>query len=462
MSVILFAGPTLTATDIAAELEASVRPPAARGDVLGALRERPRAIGLIDGYFDTVPSVWHKEVLWALKEGVWVFGAASMGAIRAAELAPFGMVGVGRIFRSFHTKELEDDDEVAVAHGPATSGYRALSEAMVNIRATLEAAVITRVLTPTSAEQLTAIAKALHYPERTFAELLISGGRSGIPGPELTALEEWLPGGAVNQKRNDAIDMLRAMRLFLGADPPPFDPPFAFEHTEAWEAACILDSERSSAEGEVSNVDLLEESQAAGAYGRLAAASLARALSLRLAPQLGAPAGSGAIGDSLDEFRRQRGLLSPTSFAAWLEKMELHDDDGERFFREQADLRRVRAVLRPQLLAHLADTLREEGLYPEFRRRALAKRRILQAAHVLSPSPADLGLTEGNVWRNYFRDLLNTNVPADLPSYAGQLGFESVEDLRAMVLRELAYRQLADITGEPARVPETNIHRQRP
>jgi hypothetical protein len=449
MSVILFAGPTLNPTEIAAELDAVVRPPAAQGDVLRALRERPRAIGLIDGYFDSVPSVWHKELLWALKQGVWVFGAASMGAIRAAELAPFGMVGVGEVFRSFHTKEIEDDDEVAVAHGPASSGYRALSEAMVNIRATLEAAVAARVLTRATADRLTAIGKALHYPERAYSQLFTIGARAGVPGPELAALEGWLPRGVVNQKRKDAIDMLRAMRLFIESAPPPFDATFAFEHTEAWEAACIVDSQRSGTAAEVSSGDLLEEIQAAGAYRPIAAASLARALSVRLAPRLGAHAGRGAIVDAADEFRRERGLLSPASFAAWLETMNLGDDDVERFFREHAELRRVRAVLRPQLLAQLADTLREQGLYPNYRRRVLEKRRVLEAAHIPSPSPADLGITEDQLWERYFRDVLGADVPPDLPTYARTNGFDSTAGLRAVVLRELAFRQSDGSSHDP-------------
>ena len=54
----------------------------------------PGAIGVIDGYFDGVPSVWHKEILWALSQGIRVFGGASMGALRAAELDGFGMTGV--------------------------------------------------------------------------------------------------------------------------------------------------------------------------------------------------------------------------------------------------------------------------------------------------------------------------------------------------------------------------------
>ena len=39
--------------------------------------------------------------------------------------------------RIFATAVLEDDDEVAVLHGPEELGYPPLTEAMVNIRATL-------------------------------------------------------------------------------------------------------------------------------------------------------------------------------------------------------------------------------------------------------------------------------------------------------------------------------------
>src|SRR6185295_18286818 len=118
------------------ELAAIYLPPVSQGDVYRLARLGPRAIGIIDGYFDRVPAVWHKEILWALARGIHVFGSASMGALRAAELAAFGMLGVGEIFEAFRDGVLDDDAEVAVAHGQAESGYRATSEAMVNVRAT--------------------------------------------------------------------------------------------------------------------------------------------------------------------------------------------------------------------------------------------------------------------------------------------------------------------------------------
>src|SRR5205823_983384 len=126
----------------------------------------------IDGYFERQPAVWHKEILGAMSRGIHVFGAASMGALRAAELEVFGMEGVGSIFEAYRTGALEDDDEVAVAQAPAELGFRALSDAMVDIRHTLELAVEASVLTAPIAAALESIAKALFYPDRRYSRVL--------------------------------------------------------------------------------------------------------------------------------------------------------------------------------------------------------------------------------------------------------------------------------------------------
>ena len=119
MKPVVFTGPTISADEASRELDAVFLPPVSQGDVYRIATLRPAAIGIIDGYFEHVPSVWHKEILWAMKAGVHVFGSASMGALRASELTAFGMVGVGWIFEQFRDAALTDDDEVAVAHAPA-------------------------------------------------------------------------------------------------------------------------------------------------------------------------------------------------------------------------------------------------------------------------------------------------------------------------------------------------------
>jgi len=236
-SVFVFLGPTLAVEQAALELDAIFLPPVVQGDVIRLCGEKPKAIGIIDGFFESVPSVWHKEILFAIHSGIPVFGASSMGALRAAELHPFGMVGVGSIFEAYRDGRLEDDDEVAVIHGPAELGYPALSEAMVNIRRTLADAVAERVLSLGTAFRLEAIAKELSYRDRGYGRMMRLGAGVGLPEHEMLALKGWLPGGRFDQKREDARQMLRVMRRHLRRESAGPETHFHFEHTVLWDRA---------------------------------------------------------------------------------------------------------------------------------------------------------------------------------------------------------------------------------
>ena len=179
MKCVVFVGPTLSLEEARGHPDAHYLPPAAQGDVYRAALRRPSAIGIIDGYFERVPAVWHKEILWAMAEGIPVFGSGSMGALRAVELAAFGMEGVGEVFRWYRDGLIEDDDEVALVHAPVEYGYKALSEPMVNIRATLAKAVALKVICAGTASRLETIAKQLYYPGRSYPAILRSGASSG-------------------------------------------------------------------------------------------------------------------------------------------------------------------------------------------------------------------------------------------------------------------------------------------
>ncbi len=240
MTVVVMVGPTLGRPVVGSELDAVYLPPVAQGDVYRAAQEAPVAIGIIDGYFENVPSVWHKEILYALSQGIRVFGAASMGALRAAELAPFGMEGVGAIFEAYRDGVLEDDDEVAMIHGPERFGYPVFSEAMVNIRRTLSDAFAVGIISADTQESLVTISKGLPYRERTYAATLTLGRQSGLPGQELDRFLSWLPDGRVDQKREDALLMLRVMRRRLQGRPEPKRVVFHFEQTTLWERATRL------------------------------------------------------------------------------------------------------------------------------------------------------------------------------------------------------------------------------
>ena len=213
---VVFLGPTLPVAEARAVLDAEYLPPAQLGDVWRLSQERPPAIGLVDGYFDSVPAVWHKEVLYALSTGIAVYGAASMGALRAAELAPFGMVAVGTIAEAFRSGELTCDDEVALAHAAAEHDYLGFSEPLVNVRATLAAAVSAGVVRRADAETVLAHAASLFYPDRRWEHLL---GAVGLRPEAADALRTWLPTGKVDQKAADARALLARMRDDVVAPP---------------------------------------------------------------------------------------------------------------------------------------------------------------------------------------------------------------------------------------------------
>jgi hypothetical protein len=237
MRAVIFSGPSLPPAFRPCDPALEWRPPIRQGEVYEAALTRPAIIGIIDGYFEVVPTVWHKEILWAMAEGIHVYGAASLGALRAAELDSFGMQGIGQVYEDFRDGRLEDDDEVAVLHGPEELGYPPVSDAMVNIRATLAAAAGSGVVAPALAASLGDIAKRLFYKERSYEALMRSAAAADLPAAALQAFADWLPAGRVDQKRRDAEAMIEAIRAHLAIGVRPLRVTYRLAETAAWQAA---------------------------------------------------------------------------------------------------------------------------------------------------------------------------------------------------------------------------------
>jgi len=215
--VIVFLGPSLPVAEARRVLPARYLSPVRCGDVLRVRRLKPRVIAIIDGLFETTAAVWHKEILLALEDGIAVFGAASMGALRAAELAPFGMVGVGAIFEAYRDGVYTDDDEVAVLHGPAAEGFRARSDAMVNVRATVARAVEAGVIGAESAREVIQCAKETFYQERSLTRAMDRAWGTSRTGEAVRFRRFIEQGGYVDQKRLDALALLRHLADVYGA-----------------------------------------------------------------------------------------------------------------------------------------------------------------------------------------------------------------------------------------------------
>lgn len=455
--IYVFIGPTLPAEEARRELDAVFLPPAAQGDVYRAALERPEALGLVDGYFDSVPSVWHKEILWAMSQGIHVFGSASMGALRAAELAPFGMQGVGAIFDAFQSGELDDDDAVAVVHAPAEEGFRPLSEALVNILATLASAEREGLLAAAEREALERMARELYYPERSYPALLSRAEREGLPREVSRRLRAWLPQGRIDQKRADALAMLRRMREHQETRPGPKEVSYVFAHTDAWEAASQSAGRlehTEAADEPVSEESLLEELGVSGLFAQVYPGALARVLALEEAHRQGHEVDTEGLREAYEAFCREQGLLEPAQRERWLEEQQL--DAPVRFFQDEARVRRIQALRAAEVARVLPDHLRTLGVYGPLRERASRKARVLGRAGLEQPGLDEAGLTEGALWRWYFTERLGRPIPSHLERYALDEGFTGTEALRRAVLREYCASRLEPASNheeEPAEAP---------
>jgi hypothetical protein len=216
-NAVVFLGPSLDRREAEAILPADYRPPAARGDLTRAARDGARVIGLIDGVFFQESSVGHREILAALSAGVHVLGASSMGALRAAELHTLGMEGVGEVYRMYRDGALVSDDEVALAFDPET--YIALSEPLVNIRATLARAEADRIIDPAAGDALLSAATSLYYPDRTYPRI-VRVAKGSVDPEALARFSRWVEAGAVDLKKADAILALERIREILGGLAP--------------------------------------------------------------------------------------------------------------------------------------------------------------------------------------------------------------------------------------------------
>lgn len=207
MTVVVFAGPSLTDVDRASHPHFDWRGPAEAGDMLRVPVGQGGAICLIDGYFDHRPSVRHKELLLLLSRGITVLGASSMGALRAAEMDRYGMIGVGAIYRAYASGRLTGDDEVALVHAPESWGWKSLSLPLVDCRATVHRALRARFILPVEARILRRAAQAIHYADRTWPAIFEA---TDMDAARRHVIRDWIEACAVSQKRLDALDCLAA------------------------------------------------------------------------------------------------------------------------------------------------------------------------------------------------------------------------------------------------------------
>lgn len=444
MQAVIFLGPSLPLSEAQQILPATYLPPAQQADLLSAVtRYQPDVIGLIDGVFYQALSVWHKEILYALDQGIEVYGASSMGALRAAETAVFGMIGIGQIYRMYASGELTDDDEVALAHGPAADGYRKASEPMVNIRATLSAAEKAGVVDTSQYSQLIAIAKAMHFPERTFAAVLASATSQGLLPSTAESLRRFIAANYVDLKKQDTIELLTTIRDLPTDTRPSRERRKSFQFNRSGLFETLYNRDRSvEHEGISVSLDSVANYSALHdpAFEDLNFSALNRVIVDMLARVLEVQSMDKEIEAECTRFRHKHGLVDDTQFASWLTTNDLNPTEFRKLMSQVSNCRRlhrwfIMARWAGRTTKVVLDELRLNGKYVDCVSSAAAQQRLLETHdHEAMDMPIEELIQDQFDWTEF-------KTTTDWFTWAEEAGFHDANELKTALLRAKTARQ---------------------
>jgi TfuA protein len=218
--IAIFAGPSLVGSPFAGLLREKIHPPLRAGDLTEVAHTLPPGSRLLilDGEFGQSQAVTPTEIREISHSGFRVYGASSMGALRAVECSAAGMVGLGRVYTSYATGRIVADDEVALTYHPET--YEPFTVPLVNIRQYLD---LLGGFGASSGErfQILQQARAIHFRERSFPTLekiVVQALRRDLEGAARGLLEQ--PARRLwDIKLADAERAITA--VLSGSAPPP-------------------------------------------------------------------------------------------------------------------------------------------------------------------------------------------------------------------------------------------------
>ncbi|MEU1471646.1 TfuA-like protein [Streptomyces sp. NPDC005761] len=217
MTVHVFVGPSCPEPLVTKNYpEFILHGPVKHGDLFQGTLSAGDVAVLVDGIYHHRLALRHKEILDAVARGVAVLGAASIGALRAAELDRFGMVGVGRVYRWYQDGVFDGDDAVSVAHNESGSPS-AINIPLVNLYAAVLAACDAGMLSLEAGRRLMARFEHEYYPLRTMERVLAIARECGeTPFADWYSEQRTATPDAFDQKQADALEAF-ALAARLGS-----------------------------------------------------------------------------------------------------------------------------------------------------------------------------------------------------------------------------------------------------
>jgi hypothetical protein len=331
-----------------------------------------------------------------------------------------------------------------VAHASAEHGFRSLSEAMVNVRATVDAACRAGVLGPAEAQLVLEEAAGRFYPERHWAALChaLADDAGADAGARLDAFLR--DGGRIDQKRADAVELLERVRDDHAAWCTPKSVTFTLAHTVWFDHLYRHAGRYTATDGReatvgVTETDIDDELRLHRHFRPALRATLLRHLSGEEAHRRGVRVTAEQVAEYANAVCHDLGLVDQPSFERWLS----HNGLTLQRFNElmEVELRRslVMADVSSAARPALADGLRLAGLWPAVTNRAARKVLLLDQAGLADPGLEHTGFAAPHELIDWWMDRLA--VPRqqrtyDLDELARRVDFADRDQLLQALLRE--------------------------
>jgi len=446
MKTIIFAGPTISEEEARGILNAIYLPPVKQSDVISAVCDyKPDVIGIIDGMVVDDLSVWHTEILYAMNNGIAVYGSGGIGALRAVSLENFGMIGMGEVYEKYKKRELNGDDEAIAVYGSREEGYPRLSEPMVNLRATFESAEGKGIIDDSVCKKLISITKSIYYPERTFSLIFQKAEEAGISKGTIQNLTNFVSKNYVDILKLDAIKLLDTISNLREADTKT-----GVKKEFKGIAKRIFDvtynRDRKVHHNDI-DIPLYYISNYVGIkhpkIEDINFHALNRMLALFLADMLRVKVSEEDIDKEGKRFRKKHSLKEEKVFLEWLSENDITTDEFNELMRDTARIRRLhRWFLTKQVYERntkaILDELRLENQYKEWKARTADREKIVsgkgeELSEILDKEDLRT-LLKGHIEHTGFR--WSTNAP----EAASETGLDP-ESLKSELAKEKIFRE---------------------
>ncbi|WFU53624.1 TfuA-like protein [Bradyrhizobium pachyrhizi] len=185
---LVFIGPSLSATE-RPDAKVEYLGPVRHGSLFSLPLGPGDIVLIVDGVYQHFAPLRHKEIMAHLAMGVRIFGAASFGALRAAELRDVGAIPLGKVARAYCDGTVSDDSEVAVLHSPYDHHSR-LTVPLVSVRFAVADLLERRRLDADAAQGIICLLSDVHFTLRSLDVMRQILDRAGFaPQAELLLQE---------------------------------------------------------------------------------------------------------------------------------------------------------------------------------------------------------------------------------------------------------------------------------